>query len=98
MIEKELADEDVTLIRRYDESMITQILTKPTRHKHLQVILNLSRYLRKSWDSCNKEDIRKLVVRLVEEYADDSGQETNTSYDHKKILKIFFKWLKLGSR
>jgi hypothetical protein len=35
---------------------------------------------------------------LVEEYADDSGQETNTSYDHKKILKIFFRWIKLGSR
>ena len=98
LIEKELSKEDVDLIRRYDESMITQSLAKPTRHKHLQVILNLSRYLGKSWITCNKEDLRKLVVRLVEEYADDSGQETNTSYDHKKILKIFFRWIKLGSR
>lgn len=42
LIEKELPGDDVKLIRRYDETMITLSLAKPTRHKHLQVILNLS--------------------------------------------------------
>ena len=32
------------------------------------------------------------------EYADINGQESNSSYDNKKILKIFFRWFKLGSR
>ena len=30
-------------------------------------------------------------------YSQD-GQETNTAWDHKKILKIFVRWVKLGSR
>ena len=98
LIEKELSPDNVKLIRKYDESMITQSLAKPTRHKHLQIILNLTRRLNKNWESCNIDDIKKLVVRLVQEYGDDSGQETNVSYDHKKILKIFFRWIKLGSR
>ena len=32
------------------------------------------------------------------EYADINDQESNSSYDNKKILKIFFRWFKLGSR
>ena len=64
LIEKELPGDDVKLIRRYDESMITQSLTKPARHKHLQVILNLSRYLGKSWQSCDKEDISGNINSL----------------------------------
>lgn len=31
-------------------------------------------------------------------YASQNGQETNTTWDHKKILKIFVRWIKLGSR
>ncbi|MDH3341107.1 MAG: hypothetical protein OEL84_07460 [Nitrosopumilus sp.] len=26
------------------------------------------------------------------------GKETHTTWDHKKILKIFFRWCKLGNR
>ena len=57
LIEKELSEEDIDLIRRYDESMIAQSLAKSTRHKHLQVILNLSRYLGKSWSCLNDDDM-----------------------------------------
>jgi len=31
-------------------------------------------------------------------YGNQNGQETNTTWDHKKVLKIFFRWIKLGSR
>ena len=34
----------------------------------------------------------------MQKYASQDGQETNSSSDHKKILKIFFRWIKLGSR
>jgi hypothetical protein len=62
LIKKELPGDDVKLIRRYDESMITQSLAKPTRHKHLQVILNLSRYLGKSWESKKYQLVETLTV------------------------------------
>jgi len=78
--------------------MIAESLAKATRHKHLQTILNLTRFLGKDWNDATTDDINSVAVRIVQEYAGESGQETNTSYDHKKILKIFFRWYKLGSR
>ncbi|OLD21609.1 MAG: hypothetical protein AUG16_05185 [Thaumarchaeota archaeon 13_1_20CM_2_39_20] len=98
IIEKETSKENVELIKKYDRSMIAESLAKATRHKHLQVILNLTRFLGKDWKDVTKEDVENVVVRIVQEYCSDSGQETNTSYDHKKILKIFFRWFKFGSR
>jgi integrase len=98
LIRSELSESNQQLIEKYDKVMITESLAKATRHKNLQIVLNLSRYLNKDWTLATKEDIGNLVVRIMQEYSGDSGQETNTTYDHKKILKIFFRWLKLGSR
>lgn len=98
IIEAESSKENLDLIKKYDRSMISESLAKATRHKHLQVILNLTRFLGKDWKDATKDDIEGIVVRIVQEYCSDSGQETNTSYDHKKILKIFFRWFKFGSR
>ena len=78
--------------------MITLGLGKATRHKNLQIILNLSRFLGKDWANTSKDDIENLVIKIAELYSDNNGQETYTSYDHKKILKIFFRWHKLGAR
>ena len=44
-----------------------------------------------------KEEI-DVVFKLVQTYGDSDGKETNTTYDHKKILKIFYRWFKLGPR
>ena len=74
--------------------MLCPSMAKATRHKHLQTILNLIRYLKKDWDVATANDIGKLVVEIVRRYANDNGQETYTSYDHKKILKIFYRWFK----
>jgi integrase/recombinase XerD len=83
IIEKELSQENAEMIKKYDRSMLSESLAKATRHKHLQVILNLTRFLRKDWKDVTKDDIDDVVVRIVQEYCSDSGQETNTSYDHK---------------
>jgi len=77
--------------------MITESLSKAVHHKHLQTLLNLSRYLGKNWNEATRIDIENVVSIVVQKYSPD-GQETNTTHDHKKILKIFFRWLKLGSR
>ena len=78
--------------------MTRQSLAKATRLKHLQIILNLSRFLKKDWKDVTRDDIDELIVKIVNTYGSSNGQETNTTWDHKKILKIFFKWFKLDSR
>lgn len=77
--------------------MITESLAKATILKNLQTLLNLSRFLNKDWEEAQKKDIESVVARIVQTYS-DNGQETNTTHDHKKVLKIFFRWLKLDSR
>ena len=98
LIERELSPYNVQLIRKYDSELVKQSLAKATRLKHLQIMLNLTRFIKKDWKDITKDDIDRLVLKIVELYANDSGQETNTTWDHKKILKIFFRWFKLGSR
>lgn len=98
LIRSELSGSNQQLIEKYDKVMISESLAKATRHKHLQVILNLSRFLNKDWNLATKDDVDNVVVRIMQQYSGDSGQETYTTYDHKKILKIFFRWFKNGSR
>ena len=88
----------LTLIKEYHRAMITETLAKATISKHIQTLGNLCRMIDVEWTEATKSDIDKLVANIIEKYADDSGQETHTSRDHKKILKIFFRWFKLGSR
>ena len=97
-IKNELSAENVELIAQYDMEMVRQSIAIATRQKHLRTLLGLSRLLRKNWKSVGKNDIEKLVYDIMQNYSDPSGKETNYSYDHKKVLKIFFRWIKLGSR
>ena len=98
LIHKELSPENIAVIERYDIAMVGSALAKATRHKHLKMMLGLSRLLGKNWDDTNKEDIDVLVFKLMEKYSDDSGKETSTTWDYKKSLKVFFRWFRLGSR
>lgn len=97
-IQDELSPENVELISQYDMEMIRQSIAIATRQKHLRTLLGLSRILQKDWKEVTKQDIEKLVFEIMDRYSDETGKETNYSYDHKKILKIFFRWIKLGSR
>ena len=98
LIQTRLSKKNSELIQKYDREMVKNSLAKATRKKQLEVILMQSRMLNKDWDSVTKEDIDDLVYQIIQKYSPDSGQETNSTWDHKKILKIFFRWLKLGSR
>lgn len=93
-----VSNASLTLINKYHRAMITETLAKATISKHIQTLGNLCRMIDVEWTESTKSDIDKLVANIIEKYADDSGQETHTSRDHKKILKIFFRWFKLGSR
>lgn len=96
-IETNLSDTTVELIKKYHNEMISESTSKATQLKHLEVMLNLSRFLKKDWSEVDADDIQKLVVTIVQKYS-SSGQETHTTADHKKVLKIFYRWFKTGSR
>src|SRR5579864_1681401 len=97
LIEKDLSKYNISIINNYDKELVNNSLAKATRLKHLQIILNLSRMIKKDWNQITRQDISDLVYHIMQTYS-DSGQENNVTWDHKKILKIFFRWFKLDSR
>lgn len=97
-IERDLPKNTVELIYKYDREMINTSKAKGTRRKHLQTLYILSKLVEKEWSQVTKDDIEILVSKIMEQFAESNGQESNYSYDHKKVLKIFFRWFKLGSR
>ena len=97
-IEKEVSPANFALILKHDKVMVRESLAKPTRKKHLEILLSLDRLLRKDWKDVTKDDVEELVFQVMQKYSPDTGQETNSTWDHKKVLKIFFRWFKLGSR
>ncbi|MCA2004007.1 MAG: site-specific integrase [Candidatus Nitrosotenuis sp.] len=97
MIDEELSERNAKLIRQYQKEIVRNSLSKATELKHLSVCLNLSRMLKKDWHDVTKQDIDELIYNIMIRYS-KNGQETHSSWDHKKILKIFFRWFKLGLR
>lgn len=97
-INRELSPKNSQLISNYNKEMVKDSLAKATRRKHLEVLLLQSRIINKDWDQTTKQDIDQLVYHIMQKYSPESGQEANCTADHKKVLKIFFRWLKLGSR
>lgn len=93
----ELSETNYLLIQKYDRAMVNETLGYATRIENLDIILSLSRMLRQEWATATKDDIEKLVYEIMSKYS-RNGQESHSSWDHKKMLKIFFRWVKLGSR
>ena len=97
-LKKLVSSAEMRLLEKYDIIMINESLADATRCKQFEIILSLTRLLsKKSWLSLTQDDIDNLVSNVMRTYS-DNGKVTNTTYDHKKILKIFFRWLKLDSR
>jgi integrase/recombinase XerD len=94
----ELSSANSELITKYDREMVRHSIAIATRQKHLRTLLGLTRMLQKDWEKVTKNDMENLVYEIMQRHSDESGKETNYSYDHKKVLKIFMRWMKLGSR
>jgi integrase len=97
-LQKELSPENMTLIKQYHNAMIIDTAGKAVQEKHLQSILMLSRMYQKNWQDIIRSDVDNLVLEIIKKYSDAKGQETHTSFDYKKILKIFVRWVKTGNR
>jgi len=97
-IHSELSKKDCITIDNYDTEMVNTGLGKSTRIKHLKLLLSITRKINKEWSQVTKVDISNLVRNIMNEYGDFNGDETETSRDFKKILKLFYRWFKFGSR
>jgi len=97
-IKIKLSPRNAELILKYDREMVQNSLAKATRRKHLEVLNTQSQIINKDWDNLTEDDIKDLVFWIVQKYSPDTGKETNSTWDHKKVLKIFFRWVKLGCR
>lgn len=95
---REFSESNYSLFKRYDEFMLAETLAKATRDKNLQIVISLTRMVGKNWNDVTKDDIQTLVAKINLKYTDEKGKETNTSFDYKKILKLFFRWIRLGHR
>jgi len=96
-MEYEFSAANFELIKKYDREMVNQGIKKPTRYMHLSRLKNLTRLLEKEWKDSTKEDMKNIIFQIMDRYSDD-GQDTEYTYDHKKVLKIFMRWYKLGNR
>ena len=95
---RDLSKRNFTVFLNYDKSMVRIPLSKATRVKHLQTILTETKMINKEWKDVLRADIDELVFKIMDTYSDEKGQESNTSYDMKKILRIFYRWMKTGDR
>ena len=90
--------EEAEKLRKYENALVLAAVADGTKAKNYDMILSLTRMLDgKSWLSLNQDDIENLVVTIMVKHG-DSGKETNTTSDHKRFLKIWFRFVKLGSR
>ena len=92
-----LSKSDYTLVGKYHTQMIITSMAVATQSKNLEIIASLSSMINQEWTTLVKDDINNLVAVVMRNYA-KNGQETHTSYDHKKILKLWFRFVKLGNR
>ena len=97
-IRSALSDDSIQLIEKYDTELVNLGIAKATRIKQLKIIHSISRKINKNWSDVTKNDLDKLVKDIMNEHGDVNGDETESSRDFKKILKLFFRWFKLGSR
>lgn len=98
LIKSELSSENIELLEKYETELINTGLAKATRIKQLQILYSITKKISKNWTCVSKTDLDRLVREIMDQYGDVNGDETETSRDFKKILKIFYRWFKLGSR
>ena len=99
-LKRDCSKRNYETIMDYDRSMKLSNLSKATRNKHLQAMLGITRKLPKDkeWKDVLRADIDDLVIWIMETYADHKGQESHSSYDMKKVLRLFYRWFKTGDR
>jgi len=92
-----VSQSDYTLLEKYHTQMIISSMAMATQAKNLEIISSLSTMIDQQWNTMTKDNINNLVANVMRKYS-NNGQETHASYDHKKILKLWFRFVKRGNR
>jgi len=51
----------------------------------------------KPWKEITKPDVEIAIATIMDKHS-SKGEETHTTYNFKKVIKIFFRWIHLGHR
>ena len=97
---KELLSPDVfQILEKYEKAMVMDSLADASKAKNFDTILGLTRLLpdNKSWLELDRDDIENIVVIIMNKYG-ENGKESSVTSDFKRFLKIWFRFIKLGSR
>ncbi|MCV0411399.1 tyrosine-type recombinase/integrase [Nitrosarchaeum sp.] len=97
LAKKIMSTKNFDLFQRYDMAMIGDTIAIATRHHQLSMIIHLTKQINKDWESVTKDEIDKLVYNIMKKNSPD-GKENWTTWDNKKILRVFMRWLKFGNR
>lgn len=93
-----MSKENAEVIKEYDIDAISQTIGKAARIKHLSILLKLAkRFDNKPWEDYTSKDIKEFIAEVMMRYS-SKGDETHTTADHKKVIKIFFRWKYYGNR
>ena len=63
----------------------------------MTVLLQIAPQFNKPWKEINERDIKLVVASIMKQYS-SKGDETWSTSDTKKVIKVFFRWLHLGHR
>ena len=96
----ELSKSNYELLTSYNDHMIVQTLAKATRSRTLQQLSFSMRNcgIKKDWKKATQKDVEKFCAWANTRYGNSKGGETNSSYDCKKMMRIFLRWVFTGSR
>ena len=96
-LKENMTEAEYGVLEKYEVEMVTEALADTTRRKNLAMIWSLTKLLQGNWLMLNQDDIDSLVVEIMQTYG-KNGKESPTSYDNKRFLKVWYRFVKLGSR
>ncbi len=97
-IKELVTPQEYKVLEKYEIALVKLSLADASKAKNFDMILSLTRMLDgKTWLDLNQDDMDSLVVTIMNKHS-ENGKETNTSSDNKRFLKIWYRFVKLGSR
>ena len=97
---RDMVNRDVfQVLEKYEKAMVMDSLSDAAKAKNFDTILGLTRLLPqdKSWLELDKDSVEDIVVAVMNKYG-ENGKETSVTLDFKRFLKIWFRFIKFGSR
>lgn len=97
---RDLSPANYKLLDEYNDHLIVQTLSKALRARTMQCIyFNIRECgVKKDWKKVTSKDVEKFCAWANKRYGDSKGGETNSSYDCKKMMRMFLRWVITGSR